>query len=223
MARMQKKSIIKLSIFGGIVLAAGLGIGIPAALVSPKVVYQVNIKSVDDSRYLVTEMDTQQNKPKLASKDIWDIPSKESDLIDIVAEELNRDRMHVIATIAGNAYTHNYSNGLEKLFYDLLNADSRKSEKLTIVFPGKQFVFNKNFLDGDLEARYNILKDHKALTTVYAIDDKGTKDDKTDDEELKSNFGEQVFTINIATKNSVAPTTEADYLYALNRIYLILK
>jgi hypothetical protein len=99
---MKNKNLIKLFASLGIIVGVGVGVGVFAYIAKPNKIYEVNLKSKTDSRYLVTEMNTQQNKADFTKKDIFDVIDKEENK-KTIAKFLNiNDSNNIIATIKKN-------------------------------------------------------------------------------------------------------------------------
>lgn len=131
---MKKKSMITLGVLGTTVVAFTIGVTVPIMLRDHTTHYTVSIADANDSRYVVSEMDTTQNKP-IIGKLVWDVPNKEAAVVNAVAAYLGRDVVHTIPTLNGTYTSKAYRNGLEKLIYDLMNTDSKGAEYMTLKFP----------------------------------------------------------------------------------------
>jgi uncharacterized membrane protein YgaE (UPF0421/DUF939 family) len=141
---MKNKNLIKLFASLGIIVGVGVGVGVFAYIAKPNKIYEVNLKSKTDSRYLVTEMNTQQNKADFTKKDIFDVIDNEENK-KTIAKFLNiNDSNNIIATIK-KTNENKYKNGLEKLIYDLIRA-KENGDKLTLKIQNKNVKFDSIFL-----------------------------------------------------------------------------
>ena len=125
MKKLSKKTLIKIGFITAPVI--GLAIGIPVAINQRTIAKTFNVKvfSANGPRYFITEIETSQNRPRISNIDIWDITKDSSASLKVVAKKLGTTETLVTTTIkSGKAY----SNGLEKLIYDLMQVKNNASD-----------------------------------------------------------------------------------------------
>lgn len=128
---LMKRKWIVIGAISGVVGIAAITLIVTASIVDPVKKYIVNIKSKDNARYLVTQLNTQQNKADFAGKDIFDIVSTDGKAKNAVAKFLEIDKANVIGTLNEQKISQ-YKNGLEKLIYDLIYA-KKNGENLIVI------------------------------------------------------------------------------------------
>lgn len=202
------------------------GVAVPIALRKHQSTYVVTLDRANGAHYILLQMDTKSNKAGLI-KDIkiWDVNSADSNAVAAVASYTKISEAAVAASIKGGK---DYSSGLEKLLFDLMQLKDNKDE-VTIVFPNitvmengkkvskeQKIIFKKDFVipAGDEKAkaqkRYNMLKTggtyHDQFVALvkhvllYRTPAKGNKSDKA----------------------NIKLTTDADYNSALDKMYGII-
>ncbi|TCG11308.1 hypothetical protein [Mycoplasma todarodis] len=138
---MSRKSLI----IGSTVLvgAAAFTIAIPVAISqrddsNPD--YEVTLANANGARYFATKINPQQMVPELTSKSYWDFINSDDNVQDAIAKSEGTLKEFITGSISKGKV---FENGLEKLFYDLINAKNN-GPVITLKFGTKMETTDKN-------------------------------------------------------------------------------